>query len=118
MDISEAQSLIQQQSLAIDLLQERLSTLEVAIPELGNGWERISGSSGADFDRNKLQTIADLSKIYFLKNPLIKRAVSIQALYVWGQSYSVTAEDPNVQEHLDEFWSNRLNQPVLSHQAL
>ena len=118
MDISEAQALIQQQSLAIDLLQERLSTLEIAIPELGNGWERISGSSGADFDRGKLQTIADLSKIYFLKNPLIKRAVTVQSLYVWGQSYSVTAEDPNVQELLDAFWLNRLNQPVFSHQAL
>ena len=38
MDISEAGALIQQQALAIDLLQERLSTLEMAIPDLGNGW--------------------------------------------------------------------------------
>ena len=118
MDISEAQALIQQQALAIDLLQERLSTLEVAIPSVGAGWELISGSSGADFDRTKLQDIADWAKIYWLKNPLIKRAVLVQALYVWGQSYSVAAQDKKVQELLDQFWLNRLNQPVLSHQAL
>jgi hypothetical protein len=114
----QEQAIIQQQAVAIELLQERLATLEQAIPVFGNGWELMSGASGADFARDKLQDIADFSKIYFLKNPLIKRAVTVQSLYVFGQSYSVTAEEPKVQDILDAFWMNRLNQPVLSHQAL
>jgi hypothetical protein len=36
MNISEASAIIQQQSLAFELLQEKLSTLEIAIPILGN----------------------------------------------------------------------------------
>ena len=75
MDISESQVLIQQQAFAIELLQERLSTLEGAL--VPAGWERLSGNSGADFERSKLQNIADWAKIYWLKNPLIRRAVEI-----------------------------------------
>jgi len=116
MDISEATALIQQQALALDLLQERLSTLEGAI--VPAGWERLSGSSGADFERSKLQDIADWAKIYWLKSPLIRRAVEIQNLYVWASGYSVTAEAPEVNALIDKFWKDPKNLPILSHQGL
>jgi hypothetical protein len=89
--------------LAIEFLQEKLSTLEIAIPELGNGWDRISGSFGADFDRGKLQDIADWSKIYWIKNPLIRRAVDIQVLYVWASGYNVNGDAPEVDKVITKF---------------
>jgi len=116
MDITESHALIQQQALAIELLQERLSTLEAALTP--PGWELMSGSSGTDFDRGKLQDIADWAKIYYLKNPLIKRAVDIQVLYVWGAGFSVQAEDQVVDCVIDKFWNDPKNYSILSHQAL
>ena len=117
MEIQEAEGIIQTQSLALSLLQERLDTLERALP-ISSGWEILSGSSGNDFTRDKLQTIADLAKVYYLKNPLIKRAVDIQTLYVWGSGYSVVGEAKEVDRVLDKFWTDPKNKPILSHQGL
>lgn len=78
----------------------------------------MSGSSGNDFTRDKLQTIVDLAKVYYLKNPLIKRAVDIQMLYVWSSGYSVNAEAPEVDKVIEKFWADPKNNPILSHQGL
>lgn len=78
----------------------------------------MSGSSGNDFTRDKLQTIVDLAKVYYLKNPLIKRAVDIQMLYVWSSGYSVNAEAPEVDKVIEKFWADPKNKPILSQQGL
>ena len=76
-----------------DLLVERLAVLEDQLSE--RGWQRIGGSD-RDFSREGLRAISRMARIYWLKNPLIKRAVSVQNLYVWGQGVTLRAVHPAV----------------------
>jgi hypothetical protein len=89
---------------SVELLQERLAELELAVEDAG--WQRLAGESAREFSRDGLRRIAALSRLFYLKNPLIRRAVTLQATYVWGQGLNVHARHPAVdavvQRFLDE----------------
>jgi len=53
-----------------DLLVERLAVLEDQLSE--RGWQRI-GNNTREFTREGLRAISRMVRIYWLKNPLIKR---------------------------------------------
>jgi len=74
-----------------ELLEERISELETFIEDVG--WERIYGQTeGFQFTREALRDIIHLSRLYFLKNPIIRRPVDLQAYYCWGQGYEIKAD--------------------------
>lgn len=105
-----------QYEATIDLLQERLAELELAIED--EGWQRISGEADLELSRDALRKIARLSRLAFLKNPLINRAVSLQAFYVWGQGVSIEGRHPDVDAVVQAFLDDPKNQAELtSHQA-
>ncbi len=73
------------------LLEERISELENFIEDVG--WERIYGYNGDfQFTREALRDIIRLSRLMYLKNPIIRRPVDLQAYYVWGQGYEIKAD--------------------------
>jgi hypothetical protein len=97
-------------------LQERLAALEMALE--ADGWRMLTMQADQEFSREGLRLITELSRIMSLKNPLIKRGVQVQRLYVWGQGWNVKASDPDVQGVLDAFMKDPKNQVELtSHQA-
>jgi hypothetical protein len=74
-------------------LQERLIELELALEDAG--WETIAGfGEDYQFSREALDKIIRLSRMMYLKNPIIRRPVDLQSYYVWAQGYSVKAEGP------------------------
>jgi len=98
------------------LLMERLAELELAIES--QGWDRLSADNSRDFSRSALRKITHASRLLFLKNPLINRAVTLQAYYVFGQGMTVSSNDEPIQEAIEAFMSNPRNQAELtSHQA-
>ena len=57
---------------------------------------RTLSISAALHSRLGLRNISRMARTYWLKNPLIKRAVAVQTLYVWGQGCTMRAVHPTV----------------------
>jgi hypothetical protein len=92
------------------LLTERLAELEQAT----EGWDRLGGESQHEFSREGLRRIMALSRLMFLKNPLVNRAVTIQAFYVWGQGAQITAAHPDVNAVVQTFLDDVKNKAELT----
>lgn len=100
----------------LELLQERIADLELALED--RGWDRLLTESGMEFSRDGLARIAAMSRLYYLKNPLIQRAVDVQAFYTWGQGVTITSDQESVDLVLQRFLDDPSNRGVLfGHQA-
>lgn len=98
------------------LLSERLAALEFALESLD--WRLLTTQAEQEFSRQGLQAIAELARVFYLKNPLIKRGVQVQRLYVWAQGWSVRAKEPEINAVLQAFLDDPKNQAELTgHQA-
>lgn len=96
-----------------ELLQERIAELELALDDIG--YERIGDSNfNRQFTKASIDKIAAMARVYWLKNPLVKRSVATQASYVFGQGMDVTATDEKVQEVIDEFVNDTRNKAELT----
>lgn len=98
----------------LTLVQERLAELEAAT----QGWDQIGASGEREFSRDFLKRITALSRLMFLKNPLVNRAVTLQAFYVFGQGMTVQAAHPEVNDVVQAFMDDPKNKAELtSHQT-
>jgi hypothetical protein len=89
-----------------------LAELELTLEDIG--WMAMTKSPGQwNFTRPGLDKIIALSRVIFLTNPLIRRAVTVQRLYVWGKGITIEAESKPVQEVLDAFYRDEHNQKVV-----
>lgn len=95
-----------------ELYESRIRQLELELDE--QGWTRIDSGATNEFTRDGLRKIIERARLHYLKNPLVKRAVEVGALYVWGQDLTVNAADEDVQAVIDRFWA--LNQTTLTGQ--
>ena len=59
-----------------DTLTERIAELELALED--SGWLQLGGESLDEFSRDGLTTITRLSRLFYLKNPLVRRGVDVQ----------------------------------------
>lgn len=99
-----------------ELLMERIAELEFGIED--RDYVRLGAEAAFDFSRQGQRDITRLARIMYLKNPLINRAVSVQAVYVWGQGVAISAQDPDAQAVIDAITSDPLNRKTLfSHQS-
>ena len=85
----------------IELFQERMTELELSQEDMG--WVRLGGESSYEFSLHYLRQIVARSRLFFLQNPLINRAVSIQADYIFAQGVSIQASNDLVNEVIQEF---------------
>lgn len=101
---------------SLEYLQERITELELDLEDAG--WIRLSFESDMEFSRDGLRRIAALSRLFFLKNPLINRAVTLQSMYVWGQGISIQAKHPAIDAVVQAFLDDPKNTVELTgHQA-
>ena len=99
------------------LLEERLAELELALEDAS--WLKLSLSGERDFSRDGLAKIIRLSRLMFLKNPLINHGVEVQSHYVFGQGLSISLEDERLNDAWQAFWDDGRNRAELtSSQAL
>ncbi|GAK12233.1 phage portal protein [Geomicrobium sp. JCM 19039] len=102
-------------------LTEKIGTLELALED--QGWQKLTMESSQEFSQQGLMTIRNLSRVMFLKNPLIRRAVLTQSNYVFGKGvdFSVVDEEKHANEKqtMDDFKDNVENKRELtSHQSM
>lgn len=86
----------------IELQQEDAEWVDMAYSK--DQWE---------FSRDAVKRMVALSRIMYLVNPLIHRAVTLQELYVWGSGVSIEAEDKTVDALIEDFFSDPKNQRVV-----
>lgn len=117
--LAETQTILQatQKQLAdwqnnFEVLQEGITELERNLSE--PGWNRIFAESERELSRDGLTTLTKISRILFLKNPIIRRAVTVQALYVWGQGATIKADSSNVDYALRMFMNDKKNKAAFS----
>lgn len=97
-------------------LQESALDAELSLARDDAGWIALSEdgtTSSINISRTALMRAVNLSRIMYVLNPLIKRAVTVQELYVWGSGCEIKAEDETVKEVLKDFFSDPKNQAVI-----
>ena len=95
-------------------MAERMAALEMALES--QGWRELTGYSDQEFTRQGLRDITEFSRVMALKNPLIKRAITLKRLYVFGQDYNVTAAQEEIDDLLTEFYDDTRNLAELTSQ--
>jgi hypothetical protein len=101
-------------SLQVVELKERLLELELALENIG--WKRELAYSELEFSRQGLNGIIKISRLYALKNPVVKRGVEVPAFYVFGRGFDIKSDDDAANDVIDDFL--QLNQKELGHIGL
>ncbi|RAX50870.1 hypothetical protein DQ353_00260 [Arthrobacter sp. AQ5-05] len=94
----------------LEELTESYSALIMAREDVG--WQKITQDAAQEFSRQGLKTSAELSRVFVIANPLLKRGNALRVAYVHGQGVGTTAtgdgaegsQDVNglIQEWLDD----------------
>ncbi len=80
--------MLRQERDTVELLQENLSALELAMED--QGWQRLIAAGEREFTRDGLARITAACRLYAIKNPLIARGLGLRQAYVFGQGVEVT----------------------------
>jgi len=114
--LSNLQETAVSQSNQLWQLTESLQRLEQLL--YSSEWRMLSMQADQEFTRAGLRQITELARIMRLKNPVIKRGVKIQRLYVWAQGVNISATEPEINDVVQAFIDDERNKAELSsHQA-
>ncbi len=82
--------------------------LELALQNVE--WRREVQFSWLQFTRWGIQQIILISRLYYIKNPLIRRLINISSFYVFGRGVEVSSPDEAANEVLKEFFERNKKQ--------
>lgn len=95
------------------LLEERISELELELED--TKWMPLeAGQASQEFSSRGLLQLIQLSRIMYLKNPLIHHGVEVMANYVWAKGASFGGADNDVDEIVQGFLNDRNNLAAFS----
>ncbi len=109
------------QSVDIEFLQESVAALEAELVLLSDdaGWIRMLGAAGDEFSKAGIDKISALSRLMYLKNPLINRGIEVKKDYVLSQGLTISARQAEINAVVQRFMDDMRNRAELtSHQAL
>lgn len=72
-------------------------------------WRREINFSVLQFSRWGIQQIILISRLYYIKNPIVRRLVDVCAAYVFARGVEVTTGDDAANETLKEFFEDNRN---------
>jgi hypothetical protein len=73
------------------------------------GWQRLTADADHEFTRDGLRRITAVCRIMALKNPLIKRGLSLRQSYIWGQGVEITARDKKINDVVQLFLDDNIS---------
>ena len=79
-------------------------------------WQREINYSWLEFTRWGIQQIILITRLYYIKNPIIRRLVDVCAQYVFARGCDITSEDSDAQAQIKSFLER--NKRVLGRVAL
>jgi hypothetical protein len=95
---------------------ERLWELELALED--RGWVRELTLANFEFSLFGIHRIIAMCRLYFLKNPFVRRGIEVSSFYVVGRGVTITSPDPDVDEVIQDFFNNPKNQSELGYAGL
>lgn len=107
--------LSEQLSNTVELFEERIAELEFAQEDVG--WEQLNGSNAYEFSSAHLKKIVARSRLFFLTNPLIHRAVSLQSDYIFAQGLNFQATSTSVNKVVQKFMDDKSNIREIGHKG-
>ena len=109
-----SQEIEQSEENAIRAQEASAGMAELELAEEDINWRDLMAPEGRwEFTRRALRLIVARSRLMYLVNPLIHRAVTVQELYVWGGGVEIKAEDKVVDEVIQDFFTDQKNQRVI-----
>jgi hypothetical protein len=82
-------------------LKEALAELELALED--RGWARQFALADMEFSMWGIKQIMRICRLYFIKNPLVRRGVSVIAYYVFGRGVDISSEDKPTNAVIEDF---------------
>lgn len=79
-------------------------------------WRREINLSWLEFSRWGIQQIILISRLYYIKNPIIRRLIDVASQYVFARGVEVSSPDPDANEVLQNFFER--NRSTLGQIAL
>jgi hypothetical protein len=79
-------------------------------------WRREINLSWLEFSRWGIQQIILISRLYWVKNPIIRRLIDVCAIYVFGRGFEVSSPDEDANDTLKAFFEE--NKATLGQIAL
>ena len=79
-------------------------------------WQREINYSWLEFTRWGIQQIILICRLYYVKNPIVRRLVDVCAQYVFARGFDATTNSPAANAVIDSFFKR--NQKVLGRVAL
>ena len=67
-------------------------------------WRREINMSWLEFSRWGIQQIILISRLYYIKQPLMRRAIDVVAAYVFGRGVEVSSTDDDANDVLKDFF--------------
>lgn len=96
---------------------ERLAELEAVL--LTPEWSRLTADGEREFGLEGLRAAMKISRLMFLSNPLINRAITLKSQYVFGQGFTLTTKGDVGKAALDRLMNSARNRRAFtSHQML
>jgi len=112
--IQEMDTLHNNLELARQQVKEQANLAQIELGLEDREWVDLQNSAGTwDFKRDAVKEAVALSRVMYLINPLIHRAVTLQELYVWGSGVNIEAEDKVADGVLESFFKDVKNQRVV-----
>ena len=69
-------------------------------------WRREINFSWLEFSRWGIQQIILISRLYYIKNPIIRRLCDVCAAYIFARGVEITTNNDAANATLDEFWTD------------
>jgi hypothetical protein len=121
--VSRLATEVDQANASLGLAMEDVSQLERQMYE--PGWIKALHQANIEFSAEGLRQLRSVCQLYAIKNPLIKRGLSLRAAYVWALGVNITAratgENPGEQDVtkvINDFLDNANNRREMTgHQA-
>lgn len=79
-------------------------------------WRREINLSWLEFSRWGIQQIILISRLFFIKNPMIQRGINIASYYVFGRGCEVISDDDDANDGLHDFFER--NNSIIGHMGL
>jgi hypothetical protein len=105
----------------LDILQENMSYLQtqltLAVDE--RGWTKVGlDATGNDFTPEFVKQSRDFARVMYIQNPMVRRSVEVQKLYVWALGFKVEFKSPAMELVIGAFMEDPKNDVELSSIAL
>src|SRR5882724_1363908 len=97
-------------------LKETITELQLDMED--QGYRLMVQRSETEFTRLGLDLIIQSCRLFFLKNPIIRRGVKVSSHYVFGRGVDISSDDEVANQTLQDFFNDPRNAVELGQSAL